>query len=72
MTAHDVRHLTVCPHCNRIGDDREMIKVGREHMHSPCAVKSLGKAGLLKLPKAERGKIRFCDLNLRLARALIS
>ena len=56
ITAHDVRHLCVCPKCGSIGDDRDMPLVGSQPMHDVCAYRHLGVAGILRLPATERRK----------------
>lgn len=71
LKAHDVRHLTVCTHCGGIGDDRDMVRTGSGLVHGRCAHELLGVDGLLRLPKAELGKIRLDDVGADIMKRLI-
>ncbi len=63
MKAHDVRHLVLCPTCGSIGDKREMIVIRpRAYVHSGCLRNTMSRVAMLKLPSAELGKLRLCDL----------
>jgi hypothetical protein len=57
MKADDLRLLSLCPVCGKLGDDRTMVKVGpmRSPAHDYCAFEQLGE-GILNLPREERAK----------------
>lgn len=48
LTAHDVRHLRVCPYCYGLCDDRESLPVGISFAHGLCVIKRDGVAGIIR------------------------
>lgn len=64
--AHDVRHLTVCPHCGVLWDNRVMVR----GLHGHCYIDRNGVDALLSLPAAEVGVLTLGDVG-PLARRLI-
>ena len=71
MTAHDVRHLTLCTQCRELGDRRDMVEAADRVLHPGCAQRALGLKGLLALPATEKGKIRLCDVSRATMRKLL-
>lgn len=70
--AHDVRHLSQCPGCGEIGDDRKMIQTNAdEFMHGDCAFKALGE-NILQLSSDERKKFTLGDVGVPMMRRLMS
>lgn len=67
MTAHDVRHLTICPRCRHLGDKRTMVHVGEELVHGACVV----PAEIMSLPLNEQDKLTLSDIGLDMMRALL-
>lgn len=72
MKAHDVRHLRICPDCRKLGDDRDMICIGRGHWHSSCAFKAFGLSGILKLPRSVQDKFSLADIGPKAMKQLIA
>ena len=72
MKAHDVRHLSRCPVCGKLGDDRVMVKVGpmSSLAHDRCAFEQLGE-GILNLPKEERAKFTLSAVGPDMMRRLV-
>jgi hypothetical protein len=68
MKAHDVRHLRICPCCQALGDDREMVTIV---MHGRCAFDHFGIGGLLKLPDEERNKLTIGDIGPAAMKVLV-
>lgn len=68
LTAHAIRRLRPCHHCEGIGDGNLMIHGSSGHdggwlFHTACYIKSFGfDAALRHLPASELGKFRLCDL----------
>lgn len=63
MKAHDVRHLCICPRCERMGDDREMISWFPEMFHPDCFAKEFGEDAIFGLERSERRKFRLGDVS---------
>ena len=55
MKADGVHHLSLCPVCGKLGDERLMVKAGPMEWvaHDRCVFEQLGE-GILNLPKEER------------------
>lgn len=70
MRAHDVRHLTRCKGCNRLGLDFEMVEAKGGHWHGRCVFERLGE-GVLALPPAERNKLTIADVGVAMMRRLL-
>lgn len=70
MKAHDVRHLTICKHCDRLGDDRHLLKIEGDYYHDTCAVQMFGPDKILSLPAEIRNRVSIGaagrELSLRL------
>jgi hypothetical protein len=66
--AHDVRHLTICPICNQLGDGRWMAG-GK---HGRCILDTEGIDGLLRLPKEEADRLCLGDIGPSAMRALVN
>lgn len=71
MRAHDVRRLQLCAHCRRPGLPEELLQTPVGLQHGRCARQSLGAAGLVALPAAERGKITLKDVEIALMKQLL-
>jgi hypothetical protein len=76
MTAHAVRRLRPCSHCQGIGDDGLMIHGERGHdadlrFHTGCYVERYGFEAVVELPSAERDKFRMRDLTVPQMRKLL-
>lgn len=67
-TAHDVRHLCPCRHCDQIGDDREMVL---SEFHPGCFAKQFGEAAIFNLAGEDRKKFRLCDVTPDTMRRLL-
>lgn len=73
LKAHDVRHLTACLHCGRIGDDREMIVAPNGQgglWHAACTYLKLGDR-ILDLPQKDREKFTIDDLGVPMMKRLV-
>lgn len=69
MKAHDVRHLAVCPHCDKLGDNRRMVRKDGKWYHGRCAIALVGLQAMAKLPGA--GNVRLDDIGLESMKALL-
>lgn len=72
-TAHDVRHLVACHHCEEVGDDRQMVNVfpGKSHYHGRCYISRFGLKSFVDLPKVQTNKVTLGDIGAKAARALL-
>ncbi|AQH05694.1 hypothetical protein A9R05_42510 (plasmid) [Burkholderia sp. KK1] len=75
--AHDVRTLVRCASCGGVGNKPHMLSgleaaSGLEGWHHGiCVVRRLGAEGVVKLPAAEREKLRLGDTGVELMRTLL-
>jgi len=69
MKAHDVRHLTRCRGCNRLGLRFDMIEHNGS-WHGRCVFEAIGE-GVLALPLAERNKLTIADVGVPMMRRLL-
>jgi hypothetical protein len=72
MEASDVRPLSLCPVCGKLGDEQRMIRVGpmRSPAHDRCVFAQLGE-GILNLPKEERAKFTLAAVGPDMMRRLV-
>jgi hypothetical protein len=72
-TAHDVRHIVVCKHCEQIGDDRYMVRPFPKGnlYHGRCLMERFGLAKLIELPKCESDKLALGDIGPKAMKAVI-
>jgi hypothetical protein len=72
MKADHVRHLSICPVCGKLGDERRMIKAGPMEWlaHDRCVFEQLGE-GILNLPKEEQAKFTLAAVGRDMMRRLI-
>jgi hypothetical protein len=72
MKADHVRHLSICPVCGKLGDERRMIKAGPMEWlaHDRCVFEQLGE-GILNLPKEEQAKFTLAPVGPDMMRILI-
>lgn len=71
-TAHDIRRLCKCTHCDGLGDREQMIRVATGLYHTRCFREAFGFRGVLALPTELMGKFRMCDLTASELRTLIN
>lgn len=69
-TAHDVRRLCQCSHCNGLGDRDQMICAPVPY-HTRCFRQAFGFELVLELPAAQSGKFRISDLSAKEMRRLL-
>jgi hypothetical protein len=71
MKAHDVRLLSCCPVCGKLGDEQAMVKVGpmKTPAHERCAFEQLGD-GIVNLPREERAKFTLAVVGPEVMRRL--
>jgi hypothetical protein len=48
-----------------MGDAEQMMESDKLKYHTACYVRKFGFRAVLALPRAERGKLRICDLSRR-------
>jgi hypothetical protein len=72
MMKGDVRHLSRCPVCGKLGDERKMVKAGPMGClaHGRCVFEQLGE-GILNLPKEERAKFTLPAVGPNMMRGLV-
>ncbi len=70
VKAHDVRKLTKCLGCARLGLKPEMVETAQGHWHGACIYQQLGE-GVLDLPLAERKKLTIADVGVPMMRRLL-
>lgn len=70
-TAHDVRKLRVCSHCQSLGDSRYMVTVNGKLVHGFCALDLIGIKGLLSLPHREQDKLTIGEIGSRAMKRLV-
>ena len=72
-TCHDIRHWSACAICEGVGDNRKMLKVGKERAHGSCVVETMTDDRILSLPIKETDKLTMGDCSQRpgLMRALV-
>ena len=72
MMKGDVRHLSVCPVCGKLGDERQMVKAGPMGClaHDRCVFEQLGE-GILNLPNEERAKFTLPAVGPNMMRRLV-
>jgi len=62
VSAHDVRHLKLCPHCRDIGDDRLMVKRDGKDWHGRCFSAAFGLDALLGLSDEQKRRLTLGDI----------
>ena len=71
MSAHDVRHLTVCAYCNHLGDKREMLSDPRGYLHGSCFLAEYGIEELKKKPPEQLGRLTLADIGVEAMKAIL-
>jgi hypothetical protein len=72
MNPVDVRDLSLCPVCGKLGDRRVMVRVGPMGClaHDRCVFQQIGE-GILNLPPEERAKFTLAAVGLQMMRRLV-
>jgi hypothetical protein len=73
MKADQVRHLCLCPVCGKLGNEREMVRVGPMGClaHDRCVFEQLGE-GILNLPQEQRVKFTLAAVGPDMMRRLVA
>jgi hypothetical protein len=73
MKADHVRRLCLCPVCGKLGDEREMVRVGPMGClaHDRCVFEQLGE-GILNLPQEQRAKFTLAAVGPDMMRRLVA
>ena len=73
MKADEVRRLCSCPVCEKLGDERLMVRAGPMEClaHDRCVYDQLGE-GILNLPQEERVKFTLEAVGSDMMRRLIA
>lgn len=71
FTAHDVRHMGVCPGCKGLLDKRQAVPTDVAHWHGKCAFDALGADGLVALPAEATRKVTLADVGHAVMRRLL-
>ena len=72
MKADGVHHLSLCPVCGKLGDERLMVKAGPMEWvaHDRWVFEQLGD-GIHNLPKEERAKFALATVGPDMMRRLV-
>ena len=73
MKADHVRCLCLCPVCGKLGDEREMVRVGPMGClaHDRCVFEQLGE-GILNLPQEQLAKFTLAAVGPDMMRRLVA
>lgn len=78
ISAHEVRRMRPCAHCEGVGFNTAMVLIDRgmtgvpgAFYHPQCYLSAFGFRAVTKLPLKERDKYRLCDVNARQMRRLL-
>jgi hypothetical protein len=71
-TAHDVRKLRGCQHCQQIGDVRFMLTIAGKLVHGGCALELVGVDGLLALPIKDQDRLTLGEIGSKAMRAIVA
>ena len=73
MKADHVRRLCRCPVCGKLGNEREMVRVGPMGClaHDRCVFEQLGE-GILNLPQEQRVKFILAAVGPDMMRRLVA
>lgn len=71
MTAHSVRHLTICIHCKSLGERHQMVTLDIRRWHGKCYIAKFGKVELFKLPEKEIRKLTLGDIGSIMMREIL-
>lgn len=61
-SAHDVRHLHICPACGQLADGRHMIFSNKRHWHGRCFGARHGIDTLCDMPRTQLEKLTIGDI----------
>lgn len=71
LRAHDVRRLRMCCYCSRPGLVEDLLELANGLAHVECFVGVYGAPALLKLPAADRAKVRLGQVGSEIMGALL-